>query len=98
MTLTVLPLWLYHILDWPMNTGPNGGYNFWSGIGSGSPIIAGIAIWWTKHNCHEHRCPRLSWHPDADGHPVCKVHHRDHPALGWFRSDRKHPRHAANRS
>lgn len=35
-----------------------------------------------RHNCHVHRCWRVSWHVGPDGHPVCKVHHPDHPARG----------------
>lgn len=56
-------------------------------------IFALVGTLWTKFNCHEHGCLRLSWHHDKDGHPVCKVHHPDHPALGWFRQDKTHPRH-----
>lgn len=95
---TVLPIWLYHIVDWPMNTGPNGGYNFWSGIGSGSPVLVAVGVFLRKHNCHEHGCPKLGWHADAEGFVKCKVHHPDHPALGWFRSDRRHPRHRRQRT
>ena len=73
------------------------GYQFWSGIAGSFVMSGGIFVFWSKHNCHEHRCPWLSWHPDADGHPVCKKHHGDHPSLGWLRSDRRHKRHAANR-
>lgn len=79
------------------------GYQFWSGIGSdfgqitliGTFVAIGIGAW-HQVNCHEHRCLRLAWHKDSDGHPVCKVHHEDHPAKSWFRSDRSHPRHASN--
>lgn len=90
--------WLAHPLE-------GAGYQFWSGIGSdfgeltiATAVLAGLGTFWHKHNCHEHGCLRLSWHPDADGHPVCKVHHEDHPARGWFRSDKSHPRHRRNRS
>lgn len=87
------------------------GYQFWSGIGSDigqvtliTMLAAAIATFWHKHNCHEHGCLRLSWHPDTDGHPVCKVHHEDHPSRGlWWAikhfvrtrevGDRSHPRH-----
>jgi hypothetical protein len=76
-------------------------YNLHSGILGQIVLLGGvgsaIGVFWHKHNCHEHRCLRLSWHNDAEGHPVCKVHHPEHPAKGWFRSDRKHPRHAINR-
>ena len=70
-----LPVWLYHIFDWPMNTGRNGGYNFFSGVGSGGPWLI-AAVWARKHNCHVKRCPRLAWHPHPEhGHPVCKRHY-----------------------
>jgi hypothetical protein len=60
---------------------PHGGYWFWSGIGSGSPLFIMALGWWYKHNCHVHRCPRLSWHPHPEhGHPVCKRHHPHDPA------------------
>lgn len=73
------------------------GYQFWSGIAGSFIFSVALGTFWHKHNCHEHRCLRLSWHADAEGHPVCKRHHPDHPALGWFRSDRSHFRHARSR-
>lgn len=77
---TVLPLWLYHILIWPMNTGANGAYNFFSGIGGGCVLLPMGAVWWRKHNCHVYRCWRLQWHPDPEtGHPICRHHHPEHP-------------------
>jgi hypothetical protein len=79
MIWTVLPLWLYHILDWPMNTGVNGGYNFVSGIGSDFgevTLIAAIAAWWHHINCIEKGCWRKG-HPDPKhGHPVCRKHQK----------------------
>ncbi|MGZ6570459.1 MAG: hypothetical protein ACXVHB_05980 [Solirubrobacteraceae bacterium] len=60
------------------------GYQFWSGIAGSfltsmpGRLIAGF-LFYRHHNCHQNRCPRLAWHPDADGHPKCKVHHPDHP-------------------
>lgn len=60
------------------------GYQFWSGIGSDFGILTILLVFWRNHNCHEHKCWRLSWHPDAEGHPVCKVHHTDHPATSVF--------------
>jgi hypothetical protein len=67
-------------------------------------LVTGISAFWHKHNCHEHGCLRLSWHPDSDGHPVCKVHHPEHPSRGlWWAikhfvgtgeiGDHDHPRH-----
>ena len=87
------------------------GYAFWSGFGSDlgevtlvGLVATGIGTFWHKHNCHEHRCLRLSWHPDENGHPVCKKHHKDHPSRGlWWAikhfvktgqlGDHDHPRH-----
>jgi hypothetical protein len=73
------------------------GYQFFSGIGSTISewltILLAISVYIYHHNCHEHHCLRLSWHPDAEGHPVCKRHHEDHPSRGWFRSDKTHARH-----
>lgn len=65
------------------------GYAIFSGVGGDTAILGAIGVFWVKHNCHEYRCWRLSWHPDATGHPVCKVHHGDHPARGWFRHHRE---------
>ncbi len=64
-------------------------YNLWSGIIGDATIftgfMAGISVFWHKHNCHEHGCLKLSWHPDKDGHPICKKHHEDHPSRGlWW--------------
>lgn len=77
------------------------GYQFFSGIGSSISewltIILAISVYVYHHNCHEHHCPRLSWHIGKDGHPYCKVHHDDHPAKGWFRFDKSHPRHASQK-
>lgn len=102
--LTVGPEWLYHPLGQCAGTHAEiircKSYNFHSGIFGNwaivTTLLAGLAGFWVKHNCHEHRCLRLSWHPDAEGHPVCKRHHEDHPSKGWFRTDANHPRHARN--
>ena len=52
------------------------GYQFWSGIGSGSPLLAGVVVFWRRHNCHERWCPRIIFreHPDSTGHLVCRKH------------------------
>lgn len=76
LALLGLPHWFWH----PLN---GQGYQFWSGIASDAgelTLITGIAMllatFWRHHNCHVHRCPRLSWHPHpAHGHPVCRRHH-----------------------
>ena len=65
---------LGHLLH-PLN---GEGYQFWSGIGSGSPVFVILAVWWRKHNCHVTGCWRLQWHADPEhGHPVCRKHHVD---------------------
>ena len=51
------------------------GYQFWSGIGAGSPLLATAIIMLRKHNCHVRHCWRIQWHVDHHGHPVCKRHH-----------------------
>lgn len=55
------------------------GYQFWSGIGGGSPLFLVIGLWWRKHNCHVKRCWRLQFrpHPDDGEHVVCRRHHPD---------------------
>jgi hypothetical protein len=68
---------MVNILTWPMNTGKHGGYNFWSGIGSGSPVFA-LLVASAKHkNCHIKGCWRVGHvHPDH-GWPSCRRHYRD---------------------
>ena len=86
-------------------------YNLWSGIVSDISeiaIVGGLITivlgLWHHVNCHEHGCLRLSWHKDADGHPICKKHHPDHPSNGFWWDlkhfvrtghwgNEKHPRH-----
>jgi hypothetical protein len=52
------------------------GYQFWSGIGSGSPILVGVVVLVRRHNCSVKGCWRLSFHthPEHDV-PVCRKHH-----------------------
>lgn len=77
----VLAHWLLHPL--------NGlGYQFYSGIGSSVSewltILLAISVYVRRHNCHQHRCPFLAWHPhpdDPDGHPICRWHHPHHRGL-----------------
>lgn len=63
-------------IQWP----DHGGYNFVSGPLADITLLTAFAsflwLWWRKHNCHVHRCWRISWHPHpVHGHPVCKKHH-----------------------
>jgi hypothetical protein len=70
-------------LHTPLNPLRGDGYQFWSGIGSGSPLLVPFALWWRRHNCHVHRCWRLQWHVHPKhGHPVCRKHHPAHRHLG----------------
>lgn len=54
------------------------GYQFWSGIGSGSPLVAGVVLVYRSHVCHEPWCPFPSFkpHPEDRDHRVCRLHHR----------------------
>ncbi len=52
------------------------GYQFWSGIGSGSPILLGAWVYLRKHNCHVRWCFRVGRHPvDGTTYVVCRKHH-----------------------
>jgi hypothetical protein len=73
---------LHHVLHWPTQ----GGYNFVSGpladITLVTAFLGTLYLWLRTHNCHVHRCWRLSWHPHpVHGHPVCKKHHPDSRAV-----------------
>jgi len=83
LALSAVGYWLSGETSWPYFHPLGGlGYQFWSGIGSdiGEITLLGalIAVW-SKHNCHVHRCWRLSWHPSKKygGHVVCRHHHED---------------------
>lgn len=53
------------------------GYQFWSGIGSGSPILLLIAAWWRHHNCRVPGCWRLTLHRTrGSARPSCRKHLR----------------------
>lgn len=51
------------------------GYQFWSGIGSGSPVLGALGVWLHHHNCRIYGCWKLGH--VHDGRPVCKRHHPD---------------------
>jgi hypothetical protein len=62
----------------------NGGgrwYLWWSGMFGNLTIFAALIVFYRKHNCHIHRCPRVGRHAavDANGleYVVCKHHHPD---------------------
>lgn len=56
-------------------------YLWWSGIFSDVTIFFAVLVFYRKHNCHVHRCPRIGSHAavDANGvqHIVCRRHHPD---------------------
>lgn len=69
--------WLIHVSGIDNESGRF--YAFWSGLGSDLgelAIIGALFGAYRKHNCHVHRCWRLSRHP-VDGTPflVCRKHH-----------------------
>jgi hypothetical protein len=62
----------------------NGGgrwYLWWSGMFANVTIFAAMVLFYRKHVCHVHGCPRLGGHKavDANGveHVVCRRHHPD---------------------
>lgn len=48
-------------------------YDFWSGIATQTGLLLAGAGWWSKHNCHERRCPRIGKH-SVSGTPWCTRH------------------------
>ena len=69
---------LHYYIHWATGQG----YNFVSGpladITLLTAFVGSVLLFWHKHNCHVHKCLRLSWHPHPDhGDPVCKKHHPD---------------------
>lgn len=68
--------WLTSGADWFMLEGR--GYQFWSGLGSGSPVIVGVFVFWRRHTCSVVGCPRVIWKNHGDM-PLCRRHHPDDP-------------------
>lgn len=64
---------LYPVLDWPFNTGPNGGYQACSGLFG----LGVLGTFWHRHNCHEDGCWRIVRH----GRLHCRKHAPKAPAL-----------------
>lgn len=69
--------WLLHWLGMDNLSGPI--YGFFSGSGSDIQelgIVPALALLYRRHNCHQHRCPRIGHLPVA-GTPwvVCRKHH-----------------------
>ena len=56
-------------------------YLWWSGMFSNLTIFVAVFVFYRKHVCHVHHCPRLGRHTatDQDGveHVVCRRHHPD---------------------
>ena len=55
-----------------------GGYWFWSGLGSDfgeATIVAAVLATFRHHNCHVKGCYRLGHHDQSVGAPACTKHH-----------------------
>jgi hypothetical protein len=50
------------------------GYQFWSGIGSGSPILAGVAVFLRHHNCSTKGCWRPGHYNPVTHTLACRRH------------------------
>lgn len=77
--------WLAQLLHPGQLRTPNGGYWFWSGIGSdiGEVTILGAVIGlYRHHNCHVNGCWRRGKPDPAHGFPACKHHHTKRSLLG----------------
>lgn len=77
--------WLQQFLHPGQLRTPDGGYWFWSGIGSDLgevTLIAAVVALLRHRNCHVKGCWRLG-HIDPDhGHPACRRHHSQAHKLG----------------
>lgn len=60
-------------LHTPLNPLRGDGYQAWSGILSGGPWVAGIGMFWHRHNCHQPRCLRVVRH----GNTHCPRHRQE---------------------
>lgn len=49
------------------------GYQWWSGLGSGSAWLGGLAMVWHRHNCHQKGCWRIVRH----GRTHCPRHQEE---------------------
>jgi hypothetical protein len=56
-------------------------YLWWSGFFANVTIFTAVIVFYRRHNCRVHGCPRLGSHPAADQkgvqHVVCRHHHPD---------------------
>jgi len=56
-------------------------YLWWSGMFGNLTIFAAVAIFYRRHVCHVHGCPRLGRHKAVDQngieYVVCRRHHPD---------------------
>lgn len=87
---------LYTVLDWPFNSGRNGGYALFSGIGL---AVFWPLVYWRKHMCAAPWCPRFGRHLTADGlHGLCRSHHPDLPRRRLSLAEIHARHHAARRS
>jgi hypothetical protein len=70
--------WLGHVLGLTSASGTP--YLAWSGVVGDGGLAGGLLLnaWLfaRKHNCHEHRCPRLGRFPADGGWHYCQRHRR----------------------
>jgi len=56
-------------------------YLWWSGFFANVTIFTAVIVFYRRHNCRVHGCPRLGSHPAVDEkgvqHVVCRHHHPD---------------------
>ena len=63
--------WLLHAFQtYALHPLHGNGYQWWSGLGSGSAWLAGLSMAWHRHNCHIRGCWRVVRH----GKTVCVKH------------------------
>ena len=71
-----------------------GWYLFWSGVFGDVTIFGAGVLLYRKHNCHVHRCWRISRHVTPEGHAVCRTHNPDghltHAHLLHLHATRRH--------
>jgi len=53
-------------------------YDFWSGVATQMSVFIGAVVYYKKHNCHVHGCPRIGKH-QIGHYVVCSKHHPDTP-------------------
>jgi len=58
-------------------------YDFWSGFATQLSVITAGVVYYKRHNCHVHLCPRIGKH-QVGHYTVCSKHHPDVPKRVYF--------------